>query len=126
MASITLDRVWLNLASDPSQSLVLLTTGDWSFLDTIVGEVRSYAAGRERLITTPTRKRGVKVSVAVKPEQYAILNAWAGQVILYRDEHGSRLWSVYLETPWKSLVTYGTDWRQVDLTIEAVTYNEAV
>ncbi len=126
MASILLERVWLTLASDTSQSLALLTTGDKSFVDAISGEVRSYAAGRERLITTPTRKIGVQVSVAIMPKEYATLNAWAGQVVLYRDENGTRLWSVYLGTPWKSLVTYGTSWRQVDLAIQAVTYSEAV
>ncbi len=63
--------------------------------------------------------RALAWGVALMPKEYATLNAWAGQVVLYRDENGTRLWSVYLGTPWKSLVTYGTSWRQVDLAIQA-------
>lgn len=126
MASILLDRVWITLASDTSKSLSILRTDGQSFGDGLNGEIRSYAAGRERLITTRTRKVGVQVGLAMKPVDYAVLNDWAGKLILYRDEHGTKMWGAYLGAPWKPLLAFGTDWRQVDLTIGRVTYSEVV
>lgn len=126
MASITVDRVWLTLASDTSRSVSLLKIDGQNFGDAIQGEVRSYAAGRERLISTPTRKKGVQVPLATKPADYALLEEWAGQLVLYRDEYGIKMWGVFLEAPWRPMLSHGTDWRQVDLTIQRVTYSEAV
>lgn len=128
MAAVILDRVWLQLASDPAQALQLLMDGNGrDFPDAIQGEIRSYAGGRQRLVTTATRRRGVNLQVGVNPTQYQTLNDWAGQLVLYRDGHGTKLWGAFLETPWKPLLDgLGTAWRSVSLSIAEVSYSEAV
>lgn len=126
MAKIILDRVWFTLGSDTSQSLACLRTDGQDFGDDIEGEVRSYAGGRERFISTSTRKKSVGVAVVVKPAGYVVLESWAGQRVLYRDEFGTKMWGIYRGAPWKPRLAFGTDWREVSLTFQRVTYSEVV
>jgi hypothetical protein len=128
VASVTLNRVWLHLASDPSQQLGLPRVGDGrEYEDELDGEVRTYAAGRRRLITTPARVRAVTgLELVVTVAQYAVLNSWVGQIVLYRDGHGVKQYGALLATPWKPLQDNGTARRVVTLELPEVTFSEAV
>lgn len=61
------------------------------------GEVRVYAGGRRREISKPgvTRVLTVKL-VALTRAQKETLLSWAGQLVLYRDQHARRIWGTFL------------------------------
>lgn len=123
MAAITLDRVWL-LHPPSGASLALLFEGERQFADSKAGEVRAMVNGRLRAVTRPTRRRGVQVRVSTDSAGLAQLQSWVGQLVLYRDGLGNKLWGVYFDAPWQPHAAGQR--RFVDLAVAEITHSEAV
>ncbi len=82
MAVVNLETAWVNLASDLSQNLALWSA-DWSDERAVVGEVRTYAGGRRRVVSRVGTRRDLTVTFpAITSAQLETLVGWAGQVIL--------------------------------------------
>lgn len=97
MASVTLDRAWLHLASD-------LATYErfWSEKPgdsrSKAGEVRAYASGRLRTITRVTRRQKLEIpAVDLTAAQIDTLDSWQSETVMYRDESGLLLFAAYFD-----------------------------
>lgn len=124
MASVTLDSAFLAPASDLSDVLTFGTNGR-SDKPSTPGEFRSYANGRRRLITTAGRDRQLDVTaVFLTLADAERLLAMSGQVVLFRDAWGRRVFGAFLGA---SVRDYTDRLHQdVTFTLTEVTYSEAV
>lgn len=96
MASVTLDRVWLNDAADLDDSVSFYTQGRGD-QQALSGSVRQYANGRARLITSASSSLSVPfTAVALEWADVQWLRDHIGRVVLFRDKPGRRVWGVYL------------------------------
>jgi hypothetical protein len=94
MATIALDRVWINLW--PSGESVAAQSTDRTRSTEAQGEVRTYAGGRQRSIT----KEGVGRQFAftlrmVTWVQIQTLESWIGRTVQVRDHRGTRYFGVF-------------------------------
>ena len=124
-ASITLTTVWINLASTLSnyQNFPLLSTLDVETDQP--GEVRTYAGGRLRLVTNAGIARTATVTLPeCSRDQINWLQTYVGQVMLFRDDRGRKIWGAYLK-PKVSENQHNTG-GDVTLIINEITYSEAV
>lgn len=126
MVAINLTQPTLHnpAAPDGADLVRLAFVGDREFPDELDGQVRTYANGARRLVRRAGRFRGVGTSYYVTPAQLATLKEWQGQVVLYRDGLGTRLWVVYLVTTARPSAD-GRRWT-VPLDLQQVSYTEAV
>lgn len=118
-------ETWINLASDPTQA-VHVRRRSGATTKTVKGEVRPFAGGRMRGITTDQVSRNTKLSFRVEPQDRAILTTlsdWTGQIVCLRDELGRRDFVMFFDFP---EVDLDAGWVDVDLAFQAVTYNEGV
>ena len=124
-ASVTLSTVWINLASTLSnyQSFPLMSALE---VDTNQpGEVRTYAGGRLRLVTTAGVARTATLTLPeCSRDQINWLQSVVGQTVLVRDDRGRKIWGTFL-SPKVSENQYNTT-GDVTLTINEITYVEAV
>ena len=124
-ASVTLSTVWINLASTLSnyQSFPLMSALE---VDTNQpGEVRTYAGGRLRLVTTAGVARTATLTLPeCSRDQINWLQSVVGQTVLVRDDRGRKIWVTFL-SPKVSENQYNTT-GDVTLTINEITYVEAV
>lgn len=125
MASIVLQQPTLLLESDRTRLLHLLMLGDARTLtDSVVGEVRRYANGTTRLIRRAGRDQRVQLTVAVDAARLEDLRVFAGQLLLYRDGHGTKMWCTFL--PLEVNPIQNGRLFSVQLDLQAVTFSEAV
>jgi hypothetical protein len=124
MASIVLERTWLADANDPADSVALFTTGRTDMREQ-GGEVRTYANGRQRLVTTAGRRQTLAVTFRlVDAATLAKLDSWAGRVLLLRDPWGRKMYGTYLGL---SVTDYAARaGHDVQLTFQQVSFSEAV
>jgi len=122
---IVLSTVWINLASNPSsfQSFPLMSALE---VDTMQpGQIRTYAGGRLRLVTTAGVARSATITL---PEcsraQINWLQSNAGNIVLVRDDRGRKIWGAFLN-PKVVENQYNTN-ADVTLVINEITYSEAV
>ena len=123
MASVTLGDFWLNLASDPSQFVVIRRAAStWSTSQS--GEVRQYASGRLRTISRGGRTGQTTAHVRTTDMALiATLTDWIGQTVCVRDERGRKAFGVYFDVPQTDDVARRVEF---DLTITHTTFSEAV
>lgn len=96
MASVALETLWLNSAADLSDSQHFDTMNGLVASITKPGEVRRYAQGRRRLVTSKGRDRTHRVSLPhLLREQAVWLEDHVGQVVCARDAQGRKLYAVY-------------------------------
>ena len=123
--SVTLSTVWINLASTLSnyQSFPLMSALE---VDTNQpGEVRTYAGGRLRLVTTAGVARTATLTLPeCSRDQINWLQSVVGLTVLVRDDRGRKIWGTFL-SPKVSENQYNTT-GDVTLTIIEITYVEAV
>ena len=126
MTSIVIDDAWFNLASDLTQSLTMVLTGESDMTSRPV-EVRRYAGGRVRSVTRPgvTKLLNLSFELADRADMYQ-LEDWIGTTVLYRDPRGRRLWGVFAAVDEGELPGVGEDTVNVNLTFSQVTVHEAV
>lgn len=126
MAGVTLVDSRFSLLSDLTQTIEMELTGE---RDTSIRpvQVRRYANGRVRAIT----RTGVKKQLSLNFEladrsDYDTLIDWIGQVVLWRDPRGRKVYGVYDVIEGRELPGVDDDVLNVDLTFLEVTVSEAV
>ena len=96
MASVDLGHVYLHDASDLETFLRFQTT-DRTDARTRGGEVRTYAGGRRRIVTTPRRTQSIGVTLRmVTDDDLDQLEEWAGRLLMYRDHKGRLVFGTFL------------------------------
>lgn len=91
------------------------------------GDFRAYAGGRIRVITTATRTRTRLVTMqSLTDDDLALVDAWAGQTLLLRDQWGLRQWVSYLAPTWTDVLTGDGVLHDVQLPLTVITYIEGV
>lgn len=121
--SVTLDRVWINLAADPTQSVSAQSTAP-SDTDTIPGQVRGYANGRQRIVTSKGASRQIGRTLnQISDADLGTLRSWRGQVVCFRDARGRRLFGTYFAV---STVDYKDGTHDAAITFVTSTYEDAL
>lgn len=96
MASVTLDRLWIHDADDLSSYVRFFTAPDRGDDRTQAGEVRQYAAGRQRLITRTGRRKELPVTLRqVTDDDLETLEDWLGSLVMVRDHRGRLMFASY-------------------------------
>lgn len=126
MTTVTLEDAWFNLASDLSQSISMILTGESDMTARPV-ETRRYANGRVRAVTRPGVKKQINLNfeLADRDDMHQ-LEDWVGETVLYRDPRGRRLWGVFAAVDEAEIPGADTDTVNVNLTLQEVTYDETV
>jgi hypothetical protein len=126
MTSIVVDAAWFNLASDLSQSITMVLTGESDMTSRPV-DVRRYAGGRVRSVTRPgtTKQLSLSFELADRADMLQ-LEDWIGTTVLYRDPRGRRLWGVFGAVDEGELPGVGEDTVNVNLTFSQITFDESV
>lgn len=106
MATLTLDRFWVNLMSDGS-AVAAFTEPKRTRRTSVVGDVRTYAGGRRRAVSA----EGVEVTydvtlVRLTDAQAKTLESWLGRPTQIRDHRGQR----YVGTFFTLTVSEHPDW----------------
>lgn len=125
MASVTITTVWLALASDLSQAVGIPVVTQVNMQPQTLGETRRYG----KRIRGITSAGGTQRTVALAfddctPALVAQLRAWDGQVLLYRDMTGEKMFGWYLgpQISWHPYDTHAS----VSLTFSEITVSEVV
>ena len=88
MASVQLAEVWLHNADDLSDA-VRLRTARLSQTTSVGGQVRQYAGGVRRIVTTKARTRPITVTCEViARDVFDRVIGWQGRELLLRDPFG--------------------------------------
>lgn len=124
MAGLDLDKVWINLVSDPSQ-YVTAYSAQSSDDQTVLGDVIATADGGFRFGariggTRPVNKTLRNITTADVTQ----LRLWLGQNICIRDKWGLRVFGVYTATP-RVIVSKAGTW-DVTIAVARVTIPEGV
>ena len=123
--AVTLSTVWINLASTLSNYQSFPQMSTLSVDTNQPGQVRTYAGGRLRLVTTAGVARTAAVTLAeCTRDQINWLQSVVGQTVLVRDDRGRKIWGTFL-TP-KVTENQHNGNGDVTLTINEITYSEAV
>lgn len=95
--------------------------------DTVLdGAFRSYGNGNTRLILGSSNTRTQTFALrTLTADQVATLNALAGHTVIYCDTYGRRVIGAFISTSAMTLPLSG-NLTDVNLTLQSVTYNEAV
>ncbi len=139
MASVALNAVWINLASDLAQYVTYGSMGSMGASsssgamaslprsDTLgtTGAVRQYANGNLRLVTTVGVAEVYQTTLrAVSSADVATLDSWFNQIVLMRDRVGRRVWGVFSG---RTVGDYPrSDAHDYTLTVSALTFVEGV
>lgn len=122
MAMITLRKLWIHLI-DTGVGLSFYTAPERSQSKSISGEVRTYAGGRQRSVSSIGTRSQVTVQLRqVTETDINTLTSWFGQTICMRDYRGRRWFGVFyaldiVDRRKKTL-------HDVNLTLYTVTYVE--
>lgn len=125
MATLQLDCVFLNLASDLSdfQSFPLMSSLKISTSQP--GEVRTMANGRRRLVRTAGKPRTAIVDLShCTRTQVDWLEQHVGDLVCVRDDRGRKFYGVYLSVDVDETPT-NTDDGGTSLSLTEVTHSEA-
>ena len=125
MASVTLTGLWINDATDLSDARHFPEGETTGFTPSVSAEVRTYANGRRRVISSvgSAQQWGVTLSW-VSQADLAWLTARLGRLVLLRDPVGRALWGTYAGlqvTDYK-----GRTECSVDLSVQSVSHSLAV
>lgn len=124
MASVSLSTVWLTDASTPSSSVQVTAT---AITDSpaVNGQVRVYANGRLRSITTAGTPRQIGLTIILAaPTVISWLEARIGQTVLVRDPFGLKRYGVFYGWD-RSQAPYGA-YSDLPVKLYEVTFSEGV
>jgi hypothetical protein len=123
MASVTLDRMWVNLASNPSQYLTL-SHAKWTGQDSITGDFRQYGPGRVRQVLSGGSLGTQSFSFLTEDlSPVVLLKAWKGRTVCLRDHRGRREFASFLAVNEDDISTRLT---QVSVSFTRVSFDESV
>jgi len=95
MASITLNKTWINLL-DTGVGLSFYTAHDRAQSKSVSGEVRTYAGGRQRSVTAVGTRSQVSILLRqVTQNDIDTLTSWFGKTVVVRDHRGRRWFGVF-------------------------------
>ena len=95
MPSVTLDQVYIHLASDESDFVSAITDAAAAPV-AVPEEVRSYANGVNRSVRRPGQRKTLNLRLDLMDrESYLWLEDHAGDLVMVRDEVGRKLWGTY-------------------------------
>jgi hypothetical protein len=124
----TLSLEFLSIAplSDLSDVL-LLKQSDESVTNTVPGEVRVYAGGRRRLVTSVGQGRTVPFQFSrLSRSQFQALNELVGVPVLIRDQRSTRVAGVFLTLSGREAARR-PDWvLEVTFVLDELTWSEIV
>jgi hypothetical protein len=124
-ASVTLSTVWINLASTLSNYQSFDQMSALQVDTNQPGEVRTYAGGRLRLVTTAGVARTATITIQeATRDQINWLQTYVGQTVLVRDDRGRKIWGTFL-TP-KVTENQHNGNGDVTIVVNEITYVEAV
>jgi hypothetical protein len=126
MASVILENGYFALASDLADLVVVPV---YSVSENAAGDVetRRYASGRFRLIRRPGVQRIVSVTLQLAPRSDVDrLRDWVGEVVLFRDPRGRRLWATFASIGVGEHQGPNTGFVDAELTLAGVTVSEVV
>lgn len=126
MTTITIDTVWINVASDPSDYRSFDLMSELNVTSTQPGDVRQLASGRARLVL---RAGGVKRTINAKlplldRTDVEWLEERAGVLVCVRDDRGRKIWATFLTVPVDE--NQGLATADVSLSLVEVTHSEIV
>ena len=121
MATLQLDRVWVN-RMDTGEAVSAYSSGRGRQV-AVEGEVRTFAGGRQRSITSAGRRGSMAFTlVYLTSAQVAQLESWVGLEVMYRDHRGQRFVGVFFELDSKEYKE--PDRYDIGLTLQEVTWDE--
>lgn len=126
MASVTLVRLWVNVAADPEEYRAL-RLADINVEDPVPVEVRTYAGGRERAVRRKTRGRLSYTATVRRPSQADVqwLRAHTGETVVVRDPRGHKFFGVYAVTGYAFMPGLESA-EDLRLSVQQITQSEAV
>ena len=94
IVEVVFDATWI---TDPTTGVsVQVWKTERAETDDLDVEVRSYANGRRRIISTPAQKRDTPLTLrGVSDADLTTLRGWRGRLLLLRDAQGWRRWGTY-------------------------------
>lgn len=127
---VTFAGAWLCDPTDPSTRMqVFRATRGTAAANLNGSQVRTYAGGRRRIITTPADEQTVALVLRrVTDTQFATLLGWRGRLLLFRDYQGWRRFGTFFAVG-ESSVFRGVDLQpvhNVTLTWTDADYSEGV
>ena len=100
MALITLTKLWINLAETGES--VAAQSNSRTANRSSEGDVRQYAGGRQRAVTTVgLQGKYAFTLVRISFAQLRKLEEWVGQTVCVRDNRGNKFFGVYFSVPWE-------------------------
>lgn len=128
IAQVTLAKPILSTPGNPTLQVVPLGSTLSAADNNQDGEYRQYAAGRIRMITTPTEQLAEQVTlIGLTFAQYNLVQRWMGEIVLYRDTQRRRIYGGYLavrdERRTRSSVGEHVD---VTVTFQRLSYSDKV
>lgn len=123
MATLQLDRVWLNLMST-GDALSAYSNGRTRNM-AVDGEVRTYGGGRRRSVTAVGRGNSMAFTlVNLQVLEMVTLENWLGLEVMYRDFRGQRFVGAYFSLEYREHKDPGR-W-DIGLTLNEVSWAEGV
>jgi hypothetical protein len=124
--NVVFTDLWLTDVSNPSVSVHASFT-ERVASTSVAGQVRTYAGGRRRVITTPADTVAFPLTLqAVTAAEVAVLEGWRGKVVLLRDTSGRRVFGSFMALDVRDTWTVDGPLADVGLTVTQVDYSEAV
>lgn len=124
MASVELYDLFIHNAADLTDFITIDVFGGFSAPEQTRGEVRTYSAGRRRVVRRPGRSKTITATFPTTRERIAQFEEWVGETVMLRDPVGRLIFGVYFEVGQDE--TDGGEWVDVSLVIEEITYSVAV
>lgn len=124
MATLTLNRVWINLV--PTGESVSAVSADRTRGYESKGEVRTYGGGRQRAITAEGLTATFSFTLRlVSWAQIQTLVSWIGRTVLVRDSRGTSYTAMFTAVTPLEIPRNPTKF-DVQLTVRQVTADEGV
>ncbi len=119
MAMVTLNQVWINLLS--TGEAVHAYSSDRSRATGITGDVRQYAGGRQRAVSTEGIRGQVTFRLRdITNEDIETLKSWYGQPVCLRDYRSRVYFGVYFSISESERRTQ--DLFDIAMTVQEITY----
>ena len=96
MAAVTLTDLWIHLASNPSVYVKSFGFMGEDEVDEIGGEVRQYANGVDRIVSTSLKRRELAITLpAVERPDLERLRTFKGKTLFIRDPRSRLEWGTF-------------------------------
>lgn len=126
MSTVDLGAVWLNKASDLTDSQSFDNVTGLQAMKANDGNVRALANGRLRMVTTTTMQRQYSLTLELASRtQIDWLESHVGVLLCARDDRGRKVYGTYFEVNVDEMIER-SDYADVNLRFTEVTHSEVV